>query len=426
MNIKTTIGKTYAVTSPADCAITTPNGTLIAACPAGVQTIIVAPTAEIVVSDDDALITETFKEASAGFAAGGGASIQQENLTDKPEQTTLDNHDCYGMSCLAGHTGLLKNITLQTRDNRTVSAIPVYLKIWDAETKRLLATSLSKKTQTLGQPITWNFAPVNVTAGKQLLVTAHTEEEKNITSYKTGAMLGARVTPNALPSTGLIAKGGGISPANWIILYILAYKGGGNTTINGVALASQADLDAHAQNSTVHITAEERTRWNNKLNSSTFTEHKNDTSAHLTQSGNAILGCFEHDETYGLSAVHKTEGTIDGRLRLMFRSNTCSLVTSHSLMVQSNILGTLAPTQYAAYTDRETNDSYNCYGFTMSAIEMAPYGITEPCAWAGDSKLPLLLRGSSVKINNTVIDADKLAQLLANADALLALLPINN
>lgn len=291
MNIKTTIGKTYAVTSPAECTITTPDGTLIAACPAGVQTIIVAPTAEIVVSDDAALITETFKEASAGSAAGGGASIQQENLTDTPEQTTLDNCDCYGMSCLAGHTGLLKNITLQTRDNRTVSAIPVYLKIWDAETKRLLATSLSKKTQTLGQPITWNFAPVNVTTGEQLLVTAHTEEEKHSSTYKTGAGLSLRVTPNGQPNTGLLAQNGTISPAEWIAIYTIVYKGGGETSVNGVVLAKRADLDAHTQDAVRHITAEERTAWNNKadasalaskVNTSTFNAHTGNSTVHIT------------------------------------------------------------------------------------------------------------------------------------------------
>lgn len=291
MTIQTTIGKTYAVTSAAECTITTPDGALIATCQPGVQTCIIAPTAEIEISNDAALVTESFKGASTGSAAGGGAFLEQKNLTDIPVQTTLDNYECYGISFVAGHTGMIKNITLQARDNRTILGTPVYLKIWDGETKQLLATSISKAAQILNQPTTWTFAPFNITTGKQLLVTAHTEEEKNTSAYKTGAGLSLRVTPNRQPNTGLLAKNGTISPVGWIALYIIAYKGGGETSVNGVILAQQTNLDAHTQDTVQHITDAERTSWNNKadasalstkVNTSTFNAHTGNAAVHVT------------------------------------------------------------------------------------------------------------------------------------------------
>lgn len=73
MIISTTPGKSYAVTTAVDCTVTTPEGVLIANCSAGGQSIIVAPTAEIVVSDDSAIVTESFKGAPAGLSAAGGS-----------------------------------------------------------------------------------------------------------------------------------------------------------------------------------------------------------------------------------------------------------------------------------------------------------------------------------------------------------------
>jgi hypothetical protein len=74
MTIITTIGKSYAVTPTVDCIISTPDGATIATCPAGRQTIFVAPTVQIQISDDNALVTETFKGAPAGSSSGGGGS----------------------------------------------------------------------------------------------------------------------------------------------------------------------------------------------------------------------------------------------------------------------------------------------------------------------------------------------------------------
>lgn len=72
MIINTTPGKSYAVTTAVDCTLTTPEGVLIATCPAGEQTYFVAPCAEVEVSDDAALVTESFKGAAPGSSARSG------------------------------------------------------------------------------------------------------------------------------------------------------------------------------------------------------------------------------------------------------------------------------------------------------------------------------------------------------------------
>ena len=69
MIINTTAGKTYAVTPQTDCTVSTADGVLIASCPAGSQTCFIAPSAEVEVSDDSALVTESFKGALGGSSA---------------------------------------------------------------------------------------------------------------------------------------------------------------------------------------------------------------------------------------------------------------------------------------------------------------------------------------------------------------------
>ncbi len=93
MTIQTTIGKTYAVASAAECTVTTPEGILIATCPAGEQTLFVAPTTEIEISDDAALVTESFKGAPAGLSAVWG-SIKKvsASLASKLNVSTFNAH----------------------------------------------------------------------------------------------------------------------------------------------------------------------------------------------------------------------------------------------------------------------------------------------------------------------------------------------
>lgn len=63
-------------------------------------------------------------------------------------------------------------------------------------------------------------------------------------------------------------------------------------TLNGVILASRDEVIEHAENTTVHLTEEERTAWNAKADASqlvtkadaaTFTAHETNTTVHVTQ-----------------------------------------------------------------------------------------------------------------------------------------------
>lgn len=93
MIINTTAGKTYAVTPQTDCTVSTTEGVLIASCAAGEQTLFVAPGAEVEVSDDSALVTESFKGAPAGLSAVWG-SIKKvsASLASKLNSSTFNAH----------------------------------------------------------------------------------------------------------------------------------------------------------------------------------------------------------------------------------------------------------------------------------------------------------------------------------------------
>lgn len=86
-------GTTYAVTTATDCTVSTTDGVLIASCAAGEQTLFVAPGAEVEVSDDSALVTESFKGAPAGLSAVWG-SIKKvsASLDSKLNVSTFNAH----------------------------------------------------------------------------------------------------------------------------------------------------------------------------------------------------------------------------------------------------------------------------------------------------------------------------------------------
>lgn len=98
MIINTTAGKTYAVTPQTDCTVSTPDGVLIATCPAGGQTFFVAPSAEVEVSDNAALVTESFKGAPAGLSAvWGPADLWRNTVKYEDLPGTAEERATWGM-----------------------------------------------------------------------------------------------------------------------------------------------------------------------------------------------------------------------------------------------------------------------------------------------------------------------------------------
>lgn len=290
MIINTTAGKTYAVTPAADCTVSTPDGVLIVSCPAGSQTCFIAPCAEVEVSDDAALVTESFKGASAGSAAGGGVRTLYEYITQTPAEGNLSNVNTYGFAIVTTQSGRLDSIALAPRSSGGVEdRWPMYLKIWVADGDRwnVLGTSLNAVAQVAGVPSVWRFAGVNLEAGRKIQI----EARKNPDSTIHDSRLSASVVANTLADTGCIDAQGRLSMTDWVPQYTLSLSRETGIGYRGVQLAEQADLDAHTGDTAVHITEEERTTWNNKVdasalsgkvNTATFNSHTGNSTVHVT------------------------------------------------------------------------------------------------------------------------------------------------
>lgn len=55
------------------------------------------------------------------------------------------------------------------------------------------------------------------------------------------------------------------------------------TTINGIFLANQNDVNEHFENAAVHVTQEEKTAWNDKADRTSFAAHEINTVVHVTK-----------------------------------------------------------------------------------------------------------------------------------------------
>ena len=78
MNIKTQKGKMYAVCSGLGCTVATENGMVLCTVAAGAQACFVAPDEKVTISDDAAIVTETFNGAAmAALGGGSGVTIDQ-------------------------------------------------------------------------------------------------------------------------------------------------------------------------------------------------------------------------------------------------------------------------------------------------------------------------------------------------------------
>lgn len=81
MIIDTTPGRTYAVTSPNGCTVTTEDGLTLATVAAGAQGYFVAVSGKVLLSDEAAVLTQVFSGALiAGGNGGGGLSATGEKV----------------------------------------------------------------------------------------------------------------------------------------------------------------------------------------------------------------------------------------------------------------------------------------------------------------------------------------------------------
>lgn len=265
----------------------TPEEIIIAACPAGVQTLFVASGATALVSEDSAVVTESFSGASAGSSAGGGVQTLYTTTTHTPPDGILDNYDAYGWAMVVPRSGRLDTMTVQPRSSGTIKDVfPIYLKIWILQGNQwiLLGTSTNAVTQTMGTPFVWRFHGIQLEEGQKIHVDAHKlKDEINL-----DARLSVRVVANTLADTGMIDRDGGVRETGWVPKYTLAVSQPTGLVAGGVELAVQSNLVEHAQDSLSHVTAEERESWNHKADASAVAAavdgHGADSNVHISPS----------------------------------------------------------------------------------------------------------------------------------------------
>lgn len=291
MTINTTIGKTYAITPTVESTVTTPDGTLIATCPPGEQTLLIAPTTQLIISDPAALVTETFKGASAVSSAAGGVIIHYVPTLQTPPDGAREVYTAEGYACVATASGQLRSLSITTRSSGEIpDTSPLWIKIWNKNTNgtlTLLGTSYNSIIQQHGTNSTWHTPRIPINAGQKLHITCH----HTPTTTTPDGRYSAAVVANTLPDTGIIDRYGTISTPTWVPLYAITLENPDGLEAHGIPLAQQANLDTHTQDSTRHITATERTAWNSKadtsalaskVNTSTFNAHTGDTAKHIT------------------------------------------------------------------------------------------------------------------------------------------------
>lgn len=337
MTIQTTIGKTYAVTSAAECTVTTPEGILIATCPAGEQTLFVAPTTEIEISDDAALVTESFKGAPVGSAAAGGlnnrqaaavSDIVENHLNDtitEPHTTATGTDNANFKWCQFASTRVLPGTVVavsmpcRTTASAQMTANPVYLSVFQLNAGgeyEHVATSENAVVQAIGQTSRWTFRKLQLTGRTTRLCPVL----DTATEWTDKLVLGGRVTSVSGEDSKITPiSGSGAYVAEAVLEYAHQEP----------KYATAPVVESHVSDTAVHITEEERTTWNNKadasalsgkVNTATFNSHTGNSTVHVTaeertawnekqdsivdENGMAtFFRCAIYDESYSLFAV---------------------------------------------------------------------------------------------------------------------------
>ena len=106
--VNTTPGKTYAVTSPNGCTVTTEDGLTLAEVEAGKQGYFVAVSGKVLLSDDAAVLTQVFSGALiAGGNGGGGVSATGEKVMPLAGDTLVVQHATWFENAAQGSVSVL-------------------------------------------------------------------------------------------------------------------------------------------------------------------------------------------------------------------------------------------------------------------------------------------------------------------------------
>lgn len=299
MTIQTTIGKTYVVTSAAECTVTTPRGILITTCPAGEQTCFVSPATEIEISNDAALVTESFKGAPAGSSASRGLSDRQaaavgeiveaslNGTVIEPHTTATGTDNANFKWCQMAPTRILSgtvaviSMPCRTTASPLITTSPVYLSVFQLNAGgeyEHVGTSENAVVQTIGQTSRWTFRRLQLTGRTMRLCPV----PDTTSEWTDKLVLGGRVTPVSGEDSKITPiSGSGAYVAEAVLEYARQQP----------KYATAPAVESHVSDTTAHITADERIAWNNKaetsalsgkVNTSTFNSHTGNSTVHVT------------------------------------------------------------------------------------------------------------------------------------------------
>lgn len=222
-----------------------------------------------------------------GVDTGRPSNAPIELVTNMYEQHAAaglsDNYTLHGFVMTAQYTGHLIQLSLEARDNRTITdTAPKWLRVWacHGNDRTLLGTSKTAVSQVIGTVSVWPFEDVTITKGQELAITAHNEMGEEYSNF---ARLDCRVLVNTAEDGGVIVGADGIrTDANWMANYAATFEVQEGISIGGVAIARSEDLHSHATDMQVHVTNEDRNRWDSKANEDALTAHASDSVSHVT------------------------------------------------------------------------------------------------------------------------------------------------
>lgn len=253
---------------------------------------------QTVLSDDAAIVNPT--DASAlfvGASSGGVSSGQVEAVVqdaiyagEEVGQWTpsgTDNATCnyFEIAAARSFAGSLNELSYRSGHaaQTGMTTDPLWLAIWEQKSDddsdyELLGVSKNSLTQALSSTLTWYFDNLRL-QGRRLRIVPTT----SIDQLEPSDRVNLRVRVSAC------SDGSGIYYNNAKSNYIPEMMMGGLKLTP--RYAAQADVSAHVADTVVHVTAEERSAWNAKADSSALSSkadatvldaHTSDATAHLT------------------------------------------------------------------------------------------------------------------------------------------------
>ena len=200
----------------------------------------------------------TYDDLTAAQKAELIAPLGYAEVDVAPEGTTEENYNAYGFGFEMPRAGRIKGLTLECRDNNTATPAdtPVWLKVWRGTT--LIARSENSQQHAVAAVLSYSFAePFEVAEGEEIKVSFHAEEGLAETGYYMGRQCCLRVVAKDLDTPGgLLGAAGGYGSESDATQRSWQAKHTWHMLVGVFAPAE------HVEDTTAHITEQERTTWN--------------------------------------------------------------------------------------------------------------------------------------------------------------------